>query len=218
MKPYYHDEESGITIYHGDCREVLPTLSKVDLVLADPPYGISYDSDGSSQQGIQRLGSVVGDDDLFDPAFLLGFPDVFLWGCNNFCHAIPPRDGQWYFWDKVTQNGMKVRIAEGEYVWHKQGTKPRAFRHLWSGAFKASESGVKSVHPTQKPVALMKWCISLSPSTGTILDPFMGSGSTLVAAKLCGRRAIGIEIEERYAEIAANRLSQGVLFGPEEEA
>lgn len=206
MKPYYQD--SAVTIYHADCREM--ELPECDLILTDPPYGIDYDAGESSQRGIQSFSRVTGDSEQFDASFLVPFPDVICWGANNYAHSIPQRIGQWYFWDKVLQNNG-VRIAEGEFAWHKQGTKPRAFRHLWSGAYRASESGERSQHPTQKPVELMRWCILLSPSTGGILDPFMGSGTTLRAAKDLGRKAIGIEIEEKYCEIAAKRMAQEVL-------
>ena len=209
IKPYY--DQDGITIYHGDCREVLPTLGRFDLLLTDPPYGIRYDASQSTQQGIQPFEAIRGDDEPFDPSLFMGLDDVFLWGANNYCNAIPPMQGQWYFWDKTLQNN-KCRIAEGEFAWHKCGTKPRAFRHLWSGAYRASEGGQRSQHPTQKPIALMRWCLSLAPDAQAVVDPFTGSGTTLVAAKLEGRTAVGIELEERYCEIAANRLAQGVLF------
>lgn len=209
MNPYY--ERGGITIYHGDCREILPHV-QADVLVTDPPYGIDYDG-GASQKNSQSLGCIVGDSEPFDPEFMLGFRDVLTWGANNYARRLP-ESGQFYVWDKVLKNDLGVRIAECEFAWHKLGTKPRMFRHLWSGAYRASESGVRSQHPTQKPVALMSWCISLV-AEGVIADPFMGSGTTLRAAKDLGRKAIGIEIEERYCEIAAKRLSQEVLpFGP----
>ena len=207
MTPYY--EHAGVTIYHGDCREVLPILEPVDLVLTDPPYGIDYDG-GATQKGSAGLGRVHGDSEPFDPALLLAYPNVICWGANNYAQDLPRR-GQFYVWDKVTQNGLKVRIAECEFAWHSKGTKPRVFRHLWSGAFRASEAGLPSLHPTQKPLAVMRWCMAVAGGSGMVLDPFMGSGTTLCAAKDLGRRAIGIEIEERYCEIAARRLSQEVL-------
>jgi len=211
LKPYYQD--ASITIYCGDCREILPSLEKVDLLLTDPPYGIGYAAGESTQRGIQKHDKVAGDDSQFDASFMIdSADDAICFGCNHYAHSIPQRVGQWYCWDKVTSNGMKVRIAECEYAWHKKGTKPRVFRHLWSGAYRASESGDRSMHPTQKPVALMQWCLALVPDAVTILDPFMGSGTTLVAAKLEGRKAIGIEISEKFCEIAAERLRQGVLF------
>ena len=107
---------------------------------------------------------------------------------------------------------MKVRIAECEFAWHMKGTKPRVFRHLWSGAYRASESGERSRHPTQKPVAVMQWCLSLVVAADCIVDPYMGSGTTLLAAKNNGLRSIGIELEEKYCDIAVERLRQKVLF------
>ena len=208
----------GVTLYQGDCREILPTLEGVDAVITDPPYGISYDAETSTQKGIQRFKMIEGDGDTFDPSHLMGFPDVILWGCNHYCHAIPPKEGQWYFWDKVTQNGQKVRIAEGEYAWHKRGTKPRAFRHLWSGAYRASEAGEKSQHPTQKPIQLMQWCMEVAklPQGATVVDAYMGSGTTGIAAIRTGRNFIGIEKDPEHFETARKRieaeLAQGDLF------
>lgn len=210
--PYYQDD--SVTIYHGDCLQILPHLPKVDLVLTDPPYGISLKckNGASGNRFRQPFDEIYGDDSGFDPIPFMEFKDVILFGANHFCQSIPQHEGQWYFWDKTLQNN-KCRIAEGEFAWHKKGTKPRAFRHLWSGAYRDSESGKRSQHPTQKPVLLMCWCISLCPDNPqTILDPFMGSGTTLRAAKDLGRKAIGIEIEEKYCEIAAKRMAQEVLL------
>ena len=195
------------TLYLGDCKELLPM--KCDIVLTDPPYGIGYDPSESSQQGIQPFGMVMGDDEHFDPSHLMDYPDVILWGVNNYCNAIPPKIGQWYFWDKVTQNDQKVRIAEGEYAWHKRGTKPRCFRHLWSGAYRASESGVRSVHPTQKPVRLMAWCLQVAKmeAGATVLDPYMGSGTTALAAIRLGMNFIGIERDAAHYKTACDRIA-----------
>jgi DNA modification methylase len=212
--PYY-DDGNGIVIYHGDCREILPELGRFDLLLTDPPYGIDYEAGDSSQRGIQKFERVHGDAEEFQPEFILGFPDVICFGANNYTHGLPRGEGQFYCWDKVCTNGMKVRIAECEYLWHKNGTKPRVFRHLWSGAYRASEAGQRAQHPTQKPIALIQWCLGLVPDAKTILDPFAGSCTTAVAAKLEGRKATCIEINERYCEIGANRLRQRVLFGSE---
>jgi site-specific DNA-methyltransferase (adenine-specific) len=196
----------AFTLHHGDSLQLLPGLPRVDAVLTDPPYGIGYDASESTQRGIQSFPQIVGDEFTFDPSPWIDFPDAILWGCNNYCHAIPPRQGQWYFWDKVVRNGLSVRIGEGEFAWHKCGTKPRAFRHLWSGAYRDTESGESPVHPTQKPVALMEWCLSFLPEGCTVLDPFMGSGTTGVACMNTGRRFIGIEIDEGYFNIAKRRI------------
>ena len=203
----------GVTLILGDCRELLPM--KADIVLSDPPYGIAYDASESTQQGIQRFAMVHGDDEAFDPAHLMEYPDVILWGVNNYCNAIPPKVGQWYFWDKVVQNGQNVRIAEGEFAWHKRGTKPRAFRHLWSGAYRASESGIRSVHPTQKPVVLMAWCLAVAKveQGATVLDPYMGSGSTAIACIRTGRKFIGIERDPVHFATAEQRIRRELEAG-----
>jgi DNA modification methylase len=216
-------EDQGVRLWCANCREILP-VNDVALVLSDPPYGIAYDPSESTQRGIQKFAMVQGDDEHFSPAHLLDYRDVILWGCNNYCDGIPPKLGQWYFWDKVTQNGQNVRIAEGEFAWHKLGTKPRAFRHLWSGAYRASEAGERNVHPTQKPVQLMRWCLDVAdiPEGAIVLDPYMGSGTTGIACIRTGRKFIGIEKDHTHFATARDRirreLAQGVLFPPEPPA
>ena len=199
----------NVQLMLGDCLQLLKTLPDgcVDAVVTDPPYGIAYDASRSTQKGIQKFQKIAGDHQNFDPIPWLNFPDVILWGCNNYCNRIPTDQGQWYVWDKVTENGLKVRIAEAEFAWHKQGTKSRIFRHLWSGAYRASEASTKSVHPNQKPVKLMKWCLSFLPEGCTVLDPFMGSGTTGVACVQTGRKFIGFEIDPNYFKIAEKRIA-----------
>lgn len=208
MTPTWQTDDGAVQLYLGDCLDVLPTLSGVDAVVTDPPYGIGLQCADEASGGIGRqpFAAILGDSELFDPLPWLSFPDAVLFGCNNYCHAIPPRQGQWYFWDKTLQNNG-CRIAEGEYCWHKLGTKPRAFRHLWSGAYRASESGERSQHPTQKPIALMEWCLDLTDAE-SILDPFMGSGTTGVACIRLGRKFIGIEKEPKYFDIAVKRIKE----------
>jgi site-specific DNA-methyltransferase (adenine-specific) len=206
--PYYSDDHC--TIYHGDCREILPTIT-ADVVVTDPPYGISLDT-SSRCAWLPDHEPVAGDDAPFDPApiLALGLPTI-LWGANHFASRLPDVRG-WLAWDKATKNGLDLKQAEVEFAWSNVTTRPKCFRHMWSGAYRDSERGTR-YHPTQKPVALMAWCISLCPD-GTVLDPFIGSGPTLRAAKDLGRKAIGIELDERYCEIAARRLGQEVLdFG-----
>lgn len=209
MSPIVREVTIGpCRLIQGDCADVLPLIGTVDAVVGDPPYGInlSCKNESSGGKGRQEFDPIIGDDQLFDPSPFLGFKDCVLFGCNNFCNSIPPRHGQWYFWDKTLQNNG-CRIAEGEFLWHKRGTKPRAFRHLWSGAYRASECGDVSLHPTQKPIALMQWVLDLV-NAKTILDPFMGSATTGVACIRTGRQFIGIEKEPKYFDIAVKRIQQ----------
>lgn len=210
MRPYY--EQDGITIYHGDCREVLAALSQADLLLTDPPYGI-FLAEVRNGFMAQRGGQDAAQWDAAPSAELLNLVLGFgkhsiVWGFGYFADVLGKCVAP-LVWDK--QTGANY-FADGELAWTSftSGTL-RIFRHQWCGAFKASERG-EQFHPTQKPVALMQWCMERAPARiATVVDPFMGSGSVLVAARNTGRRAVGIEIEERYCEIAARRLDQTVL-------
>lgn len=211
MKPYYEDANAGITIYHGDCRDVLPTI-KADVLVTDPPYGIAYKSHASRGRFAKAnvYGEITGDDRPFDPSALLALelPTV-LFGGNHYASKLPDSPS-WFVWDKRVLEGVGVNdSADCEMAWTNLGGPARVFRHVWNGMWRDSERG-ESYHPTQKPVALMKWVLMKCPP-GIVFDPYMGSGTTLLAAKLEGRRAVGIEIEERYCEIAARRLAQEVL-------
>jgi len=212
MTPYY--EKDGIVIYHGDCREILPTLGPVDLVLTDPPYGISYFTTGRLRE-YRRDKAFTGDKDFNDPSFLFSCGEYhIIWGANNWCSKMPDFSG-WLVWYKNTnqeQNG-KWPQSDAELAWTNVTKKVLVYQHTWQGCIRPhpDENGRRLPHPTQKPIMLMLWCINLAADSVTIFDPFMGSGTTLVAAKQLGRKAIGIEIEEKYCEIAVERLRQGVL-------
>lgn len=213
MTPYYSD--SSVTIYNGDCREVLGQLQFAAIV-TDPPYGIRLDTRARYERNADHL-PITGDDLPFDPAWLLAFDvPTILWGANHYASRLPDCKG-WLAWVKVIYDGafgtrsMDKKQAEMELAWTNCVSRPKSLRHLWDGVFRDSESGTR-YHPAQKPVALMQWCLTfLSGIGGTIVDPYCGSGPTLRAAKDIGRSAIGIEIEERYCEIAAERCRQEVL-------
>jgi len=206
LRPYY--DEDGITIYHADAREVLPALERADLLLTDPPYGIGGHA---MTEGVSRRERAVASEwDAERPSrsLMLAAVDAadhaIVWGGNYFADMLPP-SGKWLVWDKMQEfSGADVELA-----WTSWGGASRAFR-LSRVEAHAGPEAVRG-HPTPKPIRLMTWCLAQHESTGTVLDPFMGSGTTLDAAKREGRRAIGIEIEERYCEIAAKRLAQGVL-------
>lgn len=209
--PYYEDE--AVTIYHGDSREIAAGLV-ADVLVTDPPYGIRY---SPSQNGRKAWGAktfvgdvvVAGDDEPFDPAPWLRFETVVMFGANHFADRLPAT-AAWMVWDK--RDGMTSNdFADCELVWTNLPGNARVFRHLWSGALRASERGEPRLHPTQKPLVLMRWLLDKCPP-GVVLDPFMGSGTTLRAAKDLGRRCIGIDVDERYCETAAKRLGQEMLF------
>lgn len=205
-KPYY--EENGIVIYHADCRSILPHLPKVDLVLTDPPYGIGKDGQKPSngKHGGRKEYEFLGWDgerptqSTFDLLLVAGDQHI-IWGGNYFADYLPAQM-KWLVWDK----GQRINQSDGELAWTSLGG---ALRICTMNRVELQIDGAE--HPTQKPLRLIKWCINQTSDAKTILDPFMGSGTTLRAAKDLGRKCIGIELEERYCEIAAKRLSQEVL-------
>lgn len=217
MKPYY--EHAGITIYHGDCRDILPYIQKCDLVLTDPPYGIGESNERALSRGKLAKPTDYGhfewdkskpsQEDMYRISTMGKYSIV--WGGNYF-HFYP--SSCWLVWDKI--NGAND-FADCELAWTNLPKAVRLFKFMWNGMLRDGEArGVKRVHPTQKPLELMTWCIKLRgqlnwEENNTVLDPFMGSGTTLRAAKDLGRKAIGIDIEEKYCEIAAKRLSQEVF-------
>jgi DNA modification methylase len=211
LKPYYQDEY--VTIYHGDCREILPSLAPVDLLLTDPPYGIKYVHGAALGPNASRFSNspIVGDNEPFDPAHLLqlGVPSI-IWGGNNFADRLPTARA-WLIWDKRCNTTVNHQ-SDCEIAWTSDLTQSRIFYHVWDGFRRQTEKGTPRVHPMQKPVALMSWCLGLAPKARTVLDPYMGSGTTLRAAKDLGLKAIGIEIEEKYCEIAARRMAQQSLL------
>jgi site-specific DNA-methyltransferase (adenine-specific) len=221
VKPYYEDD--AVTIYHGDCRDVLQTLTVAPaLVLTDPPYGVAERTDRHTKgrSNLARsndFAAVHGDDSDFDPCHLLVYPRVVLFGANYYAERLPPSPS-WLVWDKLDGLVAERRVvgfddnADVELAWTNLGGPARLVSHRWKGMVKASEQSDARVHPTQKPVRLMAQIIAWRTSLGDlVLDPYTGSGSTLRAAKDLGRRAIGVEIEERYCEIAARRCAQDVL-------
>ncbi len=216
MKPYY--QQDGISIYHGNSEEIAPMLtalnsSKFDLCLTDPPYGLQENARRVASRGKLAKTTDYGDFEwdaepasgLEILAALNSAKESIIWGGNYF--NLGPQRG-WLVWDK--ENGGND-FADCELAWTNLKTSVRIFRHMWNGMLRASENDIPRVHPTQKPIALMKWCLSFAPDAKTVIDPFMGSGSVLVAAKHRGLTAVGIDMEERYCEIAANRLSQRIL-------
>lgn len=204
MKPYY--DHGGVTIYHGDCREILPHVS-ADVLVTDPPYGMNYES-GWSGASIANDNSTEARDAVLSlwggrPAIVFG-----RWSVEK-----PAETRQLLIWDKGDWPGMgDLSLPWGpsteEIYVLGEGFHGRRSGQIIRDPHRPSGLG----HPNEKPVGLMEKLVSKCPA-GTVLDPFMGSGKTLLAAKNLGRRAIGIELEERYCEIAVRLLSQEVLPG-----
>ena len=213
MKPYY--EEAGIVIYCGDCREILPQLGPVDLVLTDPPYGIGEargKNKSRTKLAVSKDYGVSSWDDRTPADWIFGLLREMsryqiIFGGNYF--PLPP-SSCWLVWDKLNGN---TDFADCELAWTNLPKAVRRLQWRWQGMLQQDMSRKESHdHPTQKPLAVMKWALSQAPDDcGLILDPFMGSGTTLVAAKEFGRRTIGIEREARYCDVAISRLRQNVL-------
>jgi len=214
IEPYY--AEDGIIILNSDCRDILPHLPKFDLLLTDPPYGIGADkprgNTGRNKHILQKIYPDISWDIAPDSQFIFDCTQsaklAIVWGGNYFCLPATPTI---LVWDKV--NGTN-RYADCEIAWSNMGGAARIFKWKWHG-FLQDESAVKEprFHPTQKPLKVISWCLSLAGDIETVLDPFMGSGTTLVAAKMRGLKAVGIEREKEYCDIAIERMAQGVLFG-----
>jgi len=213
-------------LWHGDCREILPLLPPVDSVVTDPPYGIGWKTNSKKRFGGIRKHftgkdemPIIGDDKPFDPApFLIGKMQIF-WGANAYAERLPSNYG-WLVWDK-RPNGEKNTQSDAELAWTSFGKSVRTHRQRWMGCMRDGEEcpfvGGALVHPTQKPVALMRWCVNMT--SGIVLDPFMGSGTTGVACVDLARPFIGIELDRKYFDIACERigrtLSQPRLFEDE---
>ena len=190
------------TLYHGDCLEILPTLPKVDAVIADPPYGINW------VPRVNNTERIWLDDKQFDPSpFIEPGRKHLFWGANYFCHLLPPSES-WYLWLKRA-DGWDDNVntyAPVEMAWSDFGHKQRVKRHCWNGAYRAGDSENRDfLHPAQKPLEIMEWCVRGADSR-TVADPFMGSGTTGVACANLGRKFIGIEIERKYFDIACERI------------
>lgn len=204
--PYKKETIGNQTLYLGDCMDILSTLGKVDAVVTDPPYGISYKSpSGKGRTNRGDYAIIEGDTFPFDPSPFIDFDEVILFGANHYADKLPT-SAKWLVWDKragMTSNNN----SDCELAWCKNGGSARLITHLWNGMLKDSERDQLRVHPTQKPIAVMRWCIEqITSQPQVILDPFMGSGTTLVACQQMGRHGIGIEIDLQYFDIACERV------------
>jgi site-specific DNA-methyltransferase (adenine-specific)/modification methylase len=218
-------EKIGLaTLYLGDCREIAPGLERPAAVISDPPYGIAFQWANKLRVGSNLAGSaknqpkwdnIVGDDAPFEVWPWLDYDRVILWGANNFSNVPPARC--WLVWDK-RRDQSPDHHGDAELAWSNIDGVIRVHRQVWRGLVREGEENPaiqRKVHPTQKPVALMRWCIEQAkvPPGGTILDPYMGSGSTGVAAMQMRHPFIGIEIEPRYFDVACRRIEEAQRQG-----
>lgn len=211
------------TLYLGDCREILPSLPKIDAVVTDPPYGkkerTNRKSNGRDVLGKLKSNAagwakdyppVHGDDKPFDPAPWLEFPKVVLFGANWFSSRLPATS-HWIIWDK-REHTPPDDNADCELAWTNLPGPTRIHRQLWRGICRRGEENISAgegrVHPTQKPIDLMAFCLQACRLKGgdLVLDPYMGAGATGIAAIRRGLKFIGIEIEPQYFDIACRRI------------
>jgi DNA modification methylase len=214
----------GATLYLGDCMDILPMLGKVDAVITDPPYGIGVDRSMAEKSGT-KFGAAKAKKSFYEATGWDDSPigaeqidlmldistEAVIFGGNYFC--LPPARC-WLVWDKKV-NGA---FADCELAWTNLDKPVRRIEWMWNGMLRKGGEE-RNGHPTQKPLEVMKWCIEQASNPQTILDPFMGSGTTGVAAIQLGRKFIGIEREPKYFDIACQRIeqavAQGQLFAPE---
>ena len=214
-------EIGDATLYCGDCVEVLPTLPRVDAVITDPPYGMNWNTDSTRfggggvvrGKGRQDWGDITGDAQPFDPAPWLQFDRVVLFGANHYAARLPV--GTTLVWLKKADHLFGTFLSDAEIAWMKGGYGVYCYRKQFPPPSRMAEAGGDVAHPTQKPVGLMAWCMDRADVErgAVVLDPFMGSGSTGVAAVETGRRFIGIEREPKYFDIACRRIEQAVAQG-----
>ena len=201
------------TLYRGDCMDVLPTLPKVDAVITDPPYGINENHKKVASRGKLAAARDYGEFDWDkappDSSLIEAIRSSSQWqaffGGNYF--ELPPTSC-WLVWDKL--NGDND-FADCELAWTNWPKAVRRLQWRWNGMIR--QGNEDRFHPTQKPLAVMKWVIELCPKADQILDPFMGSGTTGVAAVQMGRRFIGIEREPKYFDIACKRIEDAQRMG-----
>ena len=197
-------------LWHGDCREILPSLESPLCICSDPPYGIGYKpysgfkSPGYRGRCVEQHDSIHGDHKKFDPRHLFNWP-CLLFGADHYANVLPD-GGMFHVWDKDPKGLMSFdSFSDAELFWTSWTRSRVVFRYLWKGLCQEG-SGERRYHPTAKPVRLMEFCIGLMPEKDILCDPYLGSGTTGVACMNLGRKFIGIELERKYFDIACRRI------------
>lgn len=193
-KPYYQTN-LGV-LYHGDCLDVIPLLDPFDLVLTDPPYGVSM------LRGDSKIKERIYGDNSIPNVSWMAKHEAIIWGGNQFCDQLPLSTG-WFVWYKYAHEIS--RHSQAELAWTNTCKTIRHYAQQYTG-FMRSKDG--HFHPTQKPIKLFMWCLLRSKTNGIVLDPYLGSGTTAIACEKLSRKWIGIEISEKYCEITAKRIER----------
>lgn len=203
---------STATLYCADCLTLLPL--EADAVISDPPYGVAFAHGGGGgclAQSTRFAGdAIVGDAEPFDPSPWLSYRVIALWGANHYASRLP-NSACWLVWDKrdgICSNDQ----ADCELAWTNLKSPARLKRHLWNGMLKQSERDEVRLHPMQKPVALLAWAMEQCriANDATVLDPYMGSGTTGVACARTHRNFIGVEIDPKHFDNAVRRIQREI--------
>lgn len=190
-------------LWYGDCLEILPKVASFDLIATDPPYGVKHDKRSATKRYKVRE-KIHGDETPPDVKWMIDHPAI-IWGGNNF---ELPRSTGWLVWFKHHPDGSQH--SQAELAWTNTVRTIRHYSEAYHGFMRQRDGWF---HPTQKPPGLMRWCLAFAPKAETILDPYMGSGTTGIAAVEQGKRFIGIERERKYFDIACERIEQAQRQG-----
>lgn len=195
-------------IFVGSCEDelILQELKKCSCVITDPPYGVAYKSpsgNGLTARGNYKI--IENDDKDYSPEILFKISDkIVTWGANHYANKLPNSAG-WLVWDK--REGEQINNnSDCELAWTNMINSARMFHHRWNGMIKASEQGQKRIHPTQKPIALFIWALDICAAGETVAEPYLGSGSNLIACEETGRTCIASEIDVEYVAASINRF------------
>lgn len=219
MEPTWQTTDGSVKLYLGDCLEM---ELQADAVVSDPPYGMALNTDSTRFSGGQHKrgqgrddwGDIEGDAEPFDPSRWIEFPRVVLFGSNHFGGRLPV--GTTLVWVKKSDELFGTFMSDCELAWMKGGHGVYAFRKQFPPPSRMAEHNGTVAHPCQKPISLMEWCLDKCKALPgqTVLDPFMGSGTTGVACVRTGRKFIGIEKEPKYFDIAVKRIEAELNRAP----
>lgn len=210
MKPYYQDDL--VTLYHGDCKKIIPHIPPVDLILTDPPYGITWNGRKDQEPGVEQYRNIPEEENFESLAAVMAMmkhtKNAAIFGLQKTPSLIPYR-GAWVLWDKRGQRERGSTWGSPiEQIWVSKSLKADKIYEI-RHSMRLNANGGERVHPKERPIELSERIIKdIFPEVEVVFDPFAGSGTTLLAAKMLGKKAIGIEIEECYCNVTASRLSR----------